>query len=126
VVLANSGIAIGLHDSYFVVAHFHYADEVGSFIPGVHRVNTEVPTRMGDGCSSVRGAPSPCWTTTPEIWSMKALVESALAFHPRRNRWVGLVVLGLGVSQGMLANHLPGVLQWPSPRKASPTAGFRM
>ncbi len=43
------------------------AFEVGSFIPGVHRVNIEVPTRIGDGCSSVRGAPSPCWTTTTEM-----------------------------------------------------------
>ena len=39
------------------------ADDVGGLFPGVHRVNIEVPTRKGDGCSCVRGARSPCWTS---------------------------------------------------------------
>ncbi len=40
--------------------------ELGGLFPGVHRVNIEVPTRNGDGCSCVRGARSPCWTSRNE------------------------------------------------------------
>ena len=43
-------------------------EQMGSLFPGVHRVNIEVPTRIGDGCSSIRGASSPCWTYKPNVW----------------------------------------------------------
>ena len=48
--------------------HFYTGvqEELGGLFPGVHRVNIEVPTRNGDGCSCVRGARSPCWTSRNE------------------------------------------------------------
>ena len=63
VVLANAGVDRALHDTYYVIAHFHYVLSLGAVFADLRRLVLLVPEDVRHTCTTRRWPPSHFWIT---------------------------------------------------------------
>jgi heme/copper-type cytochrome/quinol oxidase subunit 1 len=90
IVLSNSGIDIALHDTYYVVAHFHYVLSLGTSISIVMGVYVIISMFFGMACTSYVVSSAGLNTITVALIALSLIFFSLhfLGFNTRPRRYV--------------------------------------